>query len=115
LCESVDKLATAQQTGDGGAVTVLPGQSGVPGTGEGTALLEIVYDLAPGAAAVFATTGDSEAAMATNIHALRGAGCDILVDDAAFFSEPVFQDGIPPKLSGARQTARLYVRRRQWW
>jgi len=94
LSDSVDNLAQVQKTGDVGAVTVLPGQSGVPDTGEGTALLEIVYDLAPGAAAFFATTGDSEASMATNIQALRSAGCDILVDDVAFFSEPVFQDGI---------------------
>jgi len=79
---------------DAGPVTVLPGQSGVPGTGEGTALLEIVYDLAPGASPFFATAGNSEAAMATNIQALRAAGCDIIVDDISFFSEPVFQDGI---------------------
>jgi subtilisin family serine protease len=94
LSDSVDNLATVQGSGDLGPVTVLPGLSGVPATGEGTALLEIVYDLAPGAALMFATTGDSEAAMATNILALRDAGCDILVDDVAFPTEPVFQDGI---------------------
>ena len=94
LSDSVDNLATVQKSGDVGAVTVLPGQSGSPGTGEGTALLEIIYDLAPGATAFFATTGESEAAMATNIQALRNAGCDILVDDVGFTAEPVFQDGI---------------------
>jgi Subtilase family len=94
VSDSVDNLADVQSSGDVGPVTVLPGQSGMPGSGEGTALLEIVYDLAPGASLFFATAGNSEAAMATNIQALRTAGCDIIVDDLAFLSEPVFQDGI---------------------
>ncbi len=94
LSDSVDHLAAVQGSGDLGSVTVLPGQSGVPGTGEGTALLEIVHDLAPGASLFFATTGDSEAAMATNIEALRAAGCGVIVDDVSFLNEPVFQDGI---------------------
>ena len=94
ISDSVDNLATVQRTGDVGAVTVLPGQSGVPATGEGTALLEIIYDLAPGASLYFATAGDSDAAMATNIQALRSAGCDVIVDDVAFLDEPVFQDGV---------------------
>ncbi|MFI5365154.1 MAG: S8 family peptidase [Candidatus Binatia bacterium] len=94
VSDSIDNLAAVQSSGDVGSVTVLPGDSGVPGTGEGTALLEIVYDLAPGASPFFATAGNSEAAMATNIQALRAAGCDIIVDDISFFSEPVFQDGI---------------------
>ena len=47
LSDSVDFLAASQASGNLGAVTVLPGQSGVPGTGEGTAMLEIVADLAP--------------------------------------------------------------------
>jgi hypothetical protein len=94
LSDSVDHLATVQGSGDVGPVTVLPGLSGMPGSGEGTALMEIVYDLAPGASLFFATTGSSEAAMATNIQALRAAGCDIIFDDVVFFTEPVFQDGI---------------------
>src|SRR6266404_5604186 len=42
LSDSDDYLADAQNTGDLGNVTVLPGQSGVPGSGEGTAMMEIV-------------------------------------------------------------------------
>jgi hypothetical protein len=94
ISDSVDNLAAVQSTGDIGAVTVLPGQSGMPGTGEGTVLLEIMYDLAPGASAFFATAGNSDAAMATNIQALRDAGCDIIADDIGFLDEPVFQDGL---------------------
>jgi hypothetical protein len=94
LSDSVDHLATVQSSGDLGPVTVLEGQSGVPAAGEGTAMLEIVYDLAPGASLSFATAGGGAAAFATNIQALRSAGCDIIVDDAGYFTEPVFQDGI---------------------
>ena len=94
LSDSVDFLAPAQATGDLGPVTVLPGQSGVPGSGEGTAMLEIVYSLAPGAQLYFATGGNGEASFAQNILDLRAAGCDIIVDDIGYFDESPFQDGI---------------------
>ncbi len=94
LSDSVDGLAAVQGSGDLGSLIILPGQSGIPGSGEGTAMLEIVYDLAPGASLVFATATESEAGMATNIQALRDAGCDIIVDDVGYSTEPVFQDGI---------------------
>jgi hypothetical protein len=45
LSDSVDHLSNSQANGDLGPVTVLPGQSGT-GLGEGTAMLEIVRDLA---------------------------------------------------------------------
>jgi hypothetical protein len=93
LSDSVDSLSDAQATGDLGTVTVLPGQSGVPATGEGTAMLEIIHDLAPGAQLYFATADGSEAAFAQNIVTLRNAyGCDILVDDSYYFDESPFQD-----------------------
>jgi subtilisin family serine protease len=94
ISDSVDNLAVVQATGDLGAVTVLAGQSGSPGKGEGTAMLEVVHDLAPGATLLFATGNGGEPVMATNIQALRDAGCDIIVDDVGYFVEPVFQDGI---------------------
>ncbi len=48
LSDSVDYLTTLQGSGDlPASVTVLAGQSGNPGTSEGTAMMEIVYDLAP--------------------------------------------------------------------
>ena len=94
LSDSVDFLAQAQQTGDlPPVVTVLPGQSGV-GEGEGTAMLEIVYDLAPGAQLFFATGFGSEASFAQNILDLRAAGCDIIVDDVFYFDESPFQDAV---------------------
>ena len=95
MSDSVDALAALQASGDLPAgVTVLPGQSGNPGTSEGTALLEIVHDLAPGADLFFATGSGGQAQMAQNILALAAAGCDVIVDDVLYFAEPVFQDGI---------------------
>ncbi|HWY76910.1 MAG TPA: S8 family serine peptidase, partial [Verrucomicrobiae bacterium] len=61
--------------------------------GEGTAMLEIVRNLAPGAGLFFATAGNSEASFAQNILDLRSAGCDIIVDDFGYYDESPFQDG----------------------
>ncbi|MBI5384588.1 MAG: IPT/TIG domain-containing protein [Verrucomicrobia bacterium] len=93
ISDSVDHLADSQAAGELGTVTVLAGQSGVPGSGEGTAMLEIVHDLAPDAPLYFATAFQSVAGFAENIRQLRTAGCDIIVDDVGYFNEPPFQDG----------------------
>jgi hypothetical protein len=94
LSDSVDYLSQVQASGDLPAVTVLSGQSGVPGTGEGTAMLEIVYDLAPSAPLYFATAYNSPANFATNIINLKNAGCKVIVDDVMYFNESPFQDDI---------------------
>lgn len=94
ISDSVDFLQAAQATGDLGPVTVLTGQSGVPGSGEGTAMLEIVYALSPGSQLYFATGFGGEASFAQNILDLRAAGCDIIVDDIGYFDESPFQDGV---------------------
>lgn len=95
ISDSVDALATLQASGDlPGTVTVLAGQSGNPGTSEGTALLEIVHDMAPGADLFFATAAGGTAQLAQNILDLQAEGCDVIVDDVLYFIEPVFQDGI---------------------
>ena len=93
ISDSVDGLAAEQSAGRLGPVTVLPGQSGTPGSGEGTAMLEIVNRLAPGAQLYFATANPSDAQFATNIQALQQAGCNIIVDDVGYYDEPPFQDG----------------------
>ncbi len=95
MSDSVDALAAVQGTGDlPPTVFVLPGQSGNPGTSEGTALLEIIHDLAPGSDLGFATGVGGEAQMAQNILDLAAAGCDVIVDDILYLGEFVFQDGI---------------------
>ncbi len=95
MSDSVDALASLQASGDlPASVTVLPGQSGNPGSSEGTALMEIVHDMAPGAELFFATGLGGEAQMAQNILDLAAAGCDVIVDDVLYLGESVFQDGI---------------------
>jgi len=94
LSDSVDWMSNSQATGDlPPNVTVLPGQGGF-GSGEGTAMLEIIHDIAPGAQLFFATAGGGEANFAQNILNLRAVGCDIIVDDVRYFTEPPLQDGI---------------------
>ena len=92
LSDGVDSLAARQASGDLPAtVTVLPGQAG--SGNEGTAMLEIVHDMAPGASLYFATAFTGVAQFATNIINLRAAGCDIIVDDVTYYNEGAFQDG----------------------
>ena len=91
LSDGVTNLAASQALGDLGPVTVLPGQTG--SGDEGTAMLEIVHDLAPGAQLFFATAFSSITSFAQNIRDLRTAGCDIIVDDVFYFVETPMQDG----------------------
>lgn len=94
LSDGVDSVAARQGTGDlPGTVTVLSGQAG--SGDEGTAMLEIVFDLAPAAQLFFGTGSGGEATMASNIQSLRTTfGCDVLVDDIAYVGEALFQPGI---------------------
>jgi hypothetical protein len=93
LSDGVANLAASQALGDLGLVTVLPGQAG--SGDEGTAMLEIIHDLAPGAKLFFATALNGITSFAQNIRDLRTAGCDIIVDDVFYFVESPFQDGAP--------------------
>jgi Subtilase family len=63
-------------------------------TDEGRGMAELVHDLAPGAAIMFATAFTGQANFANNIIALANAGADIIVDDVFYFAEPMYQDGI---------------------
>lgn len=92
-----DRVAALIATGDlPPDVTVLPGQEGPSdGANEGTAMMEIVHDLAPGAKLFFATAYTSETSFANNIRTLRSVyGCDVIVDDVTYADEPAFEDGI---------------------
>lgn len=93
LSDGADSVAARQGTGDlPGTVTILPGQAGAGD--EGTAMLEIVFDLAPGADLFFATAFSGQPQFAQNILDLQAAGCDVIVDDVFYLSEPTFQDGV---------------------
>lgn len=96
LSDGVTNLAASQAAGDLGPVTILPGQAG--SGDEGTAMLEIVHDIAPGAQLYFATAFNGIASFAQNIRNLRAAGCDIIVDDVFYFVETPFQDGQAPSV-----------------
>ena len=94
LSDSVDHLAASQAKGELPLdLTVLPGQAGV-GSGEGTAMLELIHDLAPESQLYFASAFSGPASFAENIRALYAAGCRIIVDDVIYFSESPFQDGV---------------------
>jgi hypothetical protein len=99
LSDSEDGLVASQGLGDLGAVTVVAsginvcGDGDDPCTGEGTAMMEIVADLAPGVGLFFATAFTGAAQMAANILALQAAGCSVIVDDVTYFNESPFQDG----------------------
>lgn len=63
-------------------------------TDEGRAMLQIVHDIAPGAELAFRTGFLGAADFAKGIKELQQAGCDIIVDDITYISEPFFRDGI---------------------
>lgn len=92
MSDSVDFLGDSQAAGELPVVQIVPGQAGF-GRGEGTAMLEIIHDLAPGAELHFATALGGVAVFAENIRKLHEAGCRIIVDDISYFSESPFQDG----------------------
>ena len=72
--------------------------SGVTTCNEGTAMLEIVHDLAPGAELAIGTlqidSSGTSLAFIDRVESLsRSFGADIIVDDIGFFQEPYFEDG----------------------
>ncbi|MEV6878914.1 S8 family serine peptidase [Amycolatopsis sp. NPDC051128] len=94
LSDGVDSLAASQAKGElPPSVDVIPGQEG--DGDEGTAMLEIIHDLAPNAALGFASAFNSDAGFADNIRKLRfESHCDVIVDDVIYFKESPFQDWI---------------------
>jgi len=65
-----------------------------PGDDEGRAMLQIVHDVAPGASLAFATGQGGGANLAGSILALGANGARVIFDDLAYYTEPMFQDGI---------------------
>jgi hypothetical protein len=107
LSDGVNSLAARQTAGElpvtcapspgpGACVTVVPGQAG--SGDEGTAIMEVVHDIAPGAKLYFATGADPttlDAGFAQNILTLKNNyGCDIILDDVTYLNEGAFQDGV---------------------
>ena len=66
----------------------------LPYADEGRAMMQIVHDVAPGAALAFYTGANTQADFANGIGALAAAGAKVIADDIGYFDEPFFQDGI---------------------
>ncbi len=90
ISDGVSNLVAAQGTGDAPAVTI-----GNAGSGdEGTAMIEIVHDLAPGAAIAFSSgVGGSATMIASQNYLVSVAGCNVVSDDVWLPREPYFEDG----------------------
>jgi len=91
ISDGADNRADAQFSGDLPVVTIQT----YDGNGdEGTAMLEIVHDLAPGAELGFCGPADSLEMVDCVSDLANVFGADIIVDDLGFFGEPYFEDGI---------------------
>ena len=92
ISDGVDNRASAQSSGDLPASLIV--LSNTQGGDEGTAMLEIVHDMVPGADLYFHDCGANTVAFNAAIDALVAAGCDVVCDDIGWLLEPFFEDGI---------------------
>ncbi|MFM7328005.1 MAG: S8 family peptidase, partial [Bacteroidota bacterium] len=60
---------------------------------EGRAMLQIVHDVAPGATLAFRTGFITAGDFARGILEMQKAGCQVIVDDITYPTEPFFRDG----------------------
>lgn len=95
LSDSAEFIGALITSGDlpTGATTIPGGEPNGPESSEGSAMMEIVHDMAPGAQILFASAFNGEQSFADNIRALAAAGCQIIVDDVFYFNEHPYQDG----------------------
>lgn len=95
MSDDVTYLAASVASGDlpsSPPVHVL--KAGSTSHNEGTAMLEIIHDLAPGATLSFyGPDADDSSDMILGIRALKADGCRIIVDDLSWSDEPKFEDG----------------------
>ncbi|MEQ1886630.1 MAG: S8 family serine peptidase [Bryobacteraceae bacterium] len=93
ISTGVNGLTTEQTAGRlPSNVTVIPGRAGTGS--EGTAVMEIIYTLAPGASLYFATGAGGRDTMAVSMQALADAGCKVIVDDIYYPTESIYQDDV---------------------
>ncbi|TCC11015.1 S8 family serine peptidase [Kribbella soli] len=69
-------------------------QSAAYGNDEGTAMMEIIHDLAPDAKLAFASTLDTNADYFEAFHILAKSGVTMIAEDIALDDEPAFQQGL---------------------
>ena len=97
ISDGVDSWTSSRSRGDlPSSIEINPDNDG--SGDEGTALLEIIHDLAPGAQLAFSAAGSSlgfvEATLWLANDAFNGEGADIIVDDLGYYSESFFEDGL---------------------
>ena len=96
ISDGVDSWTTSRSRGDlPGNIEMNPENEGEGD--EGTALLEIVHDLAPNARLAFSGAGTSllfvEATLWLANEAFGGEGADVIVDDLGYYLQPYYEDG----------------------
>jgi hypothetical protein len=88
-------VAQSQALGELPAVTVFNTFMGGPANDEGTAMLEIVSDMAPGATLMYDDgAGTAGIAHINALNNLVANGANVIAEDLAFDSEPAFQQGM---------------------
>lgn len=97
ISTGLNGATAAQTTGDLGWVYTIRDESQIA-TGEGTAMLEIIHDIAPGATLYFHDCGNSNFGNTSSefiraIDALVAAGCTVIVDDIGLYDQPYFEKG----------------------
>ncbi len=91
VSDGVTNIAASQALGDlPNTVNVLNAGSG----DEGTAMLEIVQDMAPGAGLLFNGTGGGVANHVNALNNLVANGANVIAEDIPFDAEPAFQKGL---------------------
>ncbi len=92
ISNGVDAISTAKASRDlPSDVTVLRNDVG---GNEGIAMMEIIYDMVPGAKLYFHDHGHSVYEFNDAIDELVAAGCTVIVDDITWPDEPFFEDGV---------------------
>jgi hypothetical protein len=81
-----------------------------PGEGdEGTGMLEIVHDQAPGAKLLFTGTGETLEDHVGGLRALAAAGANLITEDLAFDDEPAFGQGLAASTAEALARSGVWV------
>jgi hypothetical protein len=94
ISDGVDNRSEVQGGGTPDLPTIAV-NSARPGSGdEGTAMLEIIHDLAPGAELYFSSGITGEVAMIDSIDWLVDQGVDVIVDDLGFLDQHYFSDDV---------------------
>ncbi|GAB6282234.1 MAG: hypothetical protein STSR0008_09780 [Ignavibacterium sp.] len=88
ISDGVDDWEKVRDNFELPTITVLNAGSG----NEGTAMLEIIHDIAPNANLYFCTAGSNYNSFGRAIYLLDSVGCDIIVDDISIINEPYFTD-----------------------